>query len=176
RLEVSSPSSNSNITEENDNSHLNDSQEDVYEQDADIEPSTDNDIQLENQKEVSQSIDINEQDVQPQQNNNTNKADQNANNSASDSSQQQESSNESAQVVKPMIRKGPNIKLPSVSLLEQPQVIEPNEDWIADKKQELNDALYYFNVPAEVQDVTEGPSVTRFELSVEKGVKVSRIT
>ncbi|WP_370695463.1 DNA translocase FtsK, partial [Staphylococcus aureus] len=27
----------------------------------------------------------------------------------------------------------------------------------------------------EVQDVTEGPSVTRFELSVEKGVKVSRI-
>ncbi|HFG9097694.1 TPA: DNA translocase FtsK [Staphylococcus argenteus] len=176
RLEVSSPSSNSNITEENDNSHLNDSQEGVYEQDADIEPSTDNDIQLENQKEVSQSIDINEQDVQPQQNNDTNKADQNANNSASDSNQQQESSNESAQVVKPMIRKGPNIKLPSVSLLEQPQVIEPNEDWIADKKQELNDALYYFNVPAEVQDVTEGPSVTRFELSVEKGVKVSRIT
>ncbi|HHP1251792.1 TPA: DNA translocase FtsK [Staphylococcus argenteus] len=176
RLEVSSPSSNSNITEENDNSHLNDSQEDIYEQDADIEPSTDNDIQLENQKEVSQSIDINEQDVQPQQNNDTNKADQNANNSASDSNQQQESSNESAQVVKPMIRKGPNIKLPSVSLLEQPQVIEPNEDWIADKKQELNDALYYFNVPAEVQDVTEGPSVTRFELSVEKGVKVSRIT
>ncbi|MCG9794948.1 DNA translocase FtsK [Staphylococcus argenteus] len=176
RLEVSSPPSNSNITEENDNSHLNDSQEDVYEQDADIEPSTDNDIQLENQKEVSQSIDINEQDVQQQQNNDTNKADQNANNSASDSNQQQESSNESAQVVKPMIRKGPNIKLPSVSLLEQPQVIEPNEDWIADKKQELNDALYYFNVPAEVQDVTEGPSVTRFELSVEKGVKVSRIT
>ncbi|SQA00467.1 SpoIIIE family cell division protein [Staphylococcus aureus] len=36
--------------------------------------------------------------------------------------------------------------------------------------------LFYFNVPAEVQDVTEGPSVTRFELSVEKGVKVSRIT
>ena len=137
RLEVSSPSSNSNITEENDNSHLNDSQEDIYEQDADIEPSTDNDIQLENQKEVSQSIDINEQDVQPQQNNDTNKADQNANNSASDSNQQQESSNESAQVVKPMIRKGPNIKLPSVSLLEQPQVIEPNEDWIADKSKNL---------------------------------------
>ncbi|MGT2610207.1 DNA translocase FtsK [Staphylococcus aureus] len=43
-------------------------------------------------------------------------------------------------------------------------------------KKELNDALFYFNVPAEVQDVTEGPSVTRFELSVEKGVKVSRIT
>lgn len=84
--------------------------------------------------------------------------------------------NQTVQTSKPMIRKGPNIKLPSVSLLEEPQVIEPNEDWITDKKKELNDALFYFNVPAEVQDVTEGPSVTRFELSVEKGVKVSRIT
>ncbi|EHJ08262.1 FtsK/SpoIIIE family protein [Staphylococcus simiae CCM 7213 = CCUG 51256] len=74
------------------------------------------------------------------------------------------------------IRKGPNIKLPSVDLLEEPKVLEPNEAWIDEKKQELNDALYYFNVPAEVQEVTEGPSVTRFELSVEKGVKVSRIT
>lgn len=84
--------------------------------------------------------------------------------------------NHAVQISKPMIRKGPNIKLPSVSLLEEPQVIEPDEDWITDKKKELNDALFYFNVPAEVQDVTEGPSVTRFELSVEKGVKVSRIT
>lgn len=84
--------------------------------------------------------------------------------------------NQAVQTTKPMIRKGPNIKLPSVSLLEEPQVIEPDVDWITDKKKELNDALFYFNVPAEVQDVTEGPSVTRFELSVEKGVKVSRIT
>ncbi len=47
-----------------------------------------------------------------------------------------------------MIRKGPNIKLPSVSLLEEPQVIESDEDWITDKKKELNDALFYFSVPA----------------------------
>ena len=33
------------------------------------------------------------------------------------------------------------------------------------KTKELNDAFYYFNVPAEVQNVTEGPSVTRFELA-----------
>ena len=74
------------------------------------------------------------------------------------------------------IRKGPNIKLPSFDLLEEPEPHEINEEWIEEKKQELNDALYYFNVPAEVKNVTEGPSVTRFELSVEKGVKVSRIT
>lgn len=74
------------------------------------------------------------------------------------------------------IRKGPNIKLPSYQLLEAPEPHEKDQDWIDNKKQELNDALYYFNVPAEVKNVTEGPSVTRFELSVEKGVKVSRIT
>lgn len=83
---------------------------------------------------------------------------------------------ESQQAKQQGIRKGPNIKLPSFDLLEEPEPHEVNEEWIEDKKQELNDALYYFNVPAEVKNVTEGPSVTRFELSVEKGVKVSRIT
>lgn len=77
---------------------------------------------------------------------------------------------------KPTIRRGPNIKLPNLDLLEEPKQHEIDNAWIEDKKQELNDAFYYFNVPAEVQNVTEGPSVTRFELSVEKGVKVSRIT
>lgn len=77
---------------------------------------------------------------------------------------------------KPTIRRGPNIKLPSASLLDEPEEHEIDNSWIEEKKQELNEAFYYFNVPAEVQNVTEGPSVTRFELSVEKGVKVSRIT
>ena len=63
-----------------------------------------------------------------------------------------------------------------MALLESPEEQEVDDAWIEEKKQELNDAFYYFNVPAEVQTVTEGPSVTRFELSVEKGVKVSRIT
>ena len=74
------------------------------------------------------------------------------------------------------IRRGPSVKLPDVALLESPEEQEVDDAWIEEKKQELNDAFYYFNVPAEVQTVTEGPSVTRFELSVEKGVKVSRIT
>ena len=77
---------------------------------------------------------------------------------------------------KAAIRKGPNIKLPSLELLEDPEIHQIDNSWIEEKKQELNDAFYYFNVPAEVQNVTVGPSVTRFELAVEKGVKVSRIT
>ncbi|EJD5732259.1 DNA translocase FtsK [Staphylococcus pseudintermedius] len=74
------------------------------------------------------------------------------------------------------IRRGPNLKLPSFDLLEAPEEQEQDENWIAEKKEELNNAFYYFNVPAEVVNVVEGPSVTRFELSVERGVKVSRIT
>ncbi|MEY8603726.1 DNA translocase FtsK [Staphylococcus nepalensis] len=80
------------------------------------------------------------------------------------------------QGTKTAIRKGPNINLPSIDLLEEPKAHEKDNQWIEEKKHELNEAFYYFNVPAEVQTVTEGPSVTRFELSVEKGVKVSRIT
>ncbi|EGQ3067695.1 DNA translocase FtsK [Staphylococcus pseudintermedius] len=74
------------------------------------------------------------------------------------------------------IRRGPNLKLPSLDLLEAPEEQEQDENWIAEKKEELNNAFYYFNVPAEVVNVVEGPSVTRFELSMERGVKVSRIT
>ncbi|MDK3833929.1 DNA translocase FtsK [Staphylococcus pseudintermedius] len=74
------------------------------------------------------------------------------------------------------IRRGPNLKLPSLDLLEAPEEQEQDENWIAENKEELNNAFYYFNVPAEVVNVVEGPSVTRFELSVERGVKVSRIT
>ncbi|WP_214551512.1 DNA translocase FtsK [Staphylococcus pseudintermedius] len=74
------------------------------------------------------------------------------------------------------IRRGPNLKLPSLDLLEAPEEQEQDENWIAEKKEELNNAFYYFNVPAEVVNVVEGPSVTRFELSVERGVKVLRIT
>ncbi|MDF4038683.1 DNA translocase FtsK [Staphylococcus aureus] len=120
-----------------------------------------------------QDNDDQQKDIQPSF---SNQNEDTANENRPRTNQPDVATNQAVQTSKPMIRKGPNIKLPSVSLLEEPQVIEPDEDWITDKKKELNDALFYFNVPAEVQDVTEGPSVTRFELSVEKGVKVSRIT
>lgn len=68
------------------------------------------------------------------------------------------------------------LNLPSIDLLDQPEIHEKDNAWIEEKKQQLNDAFFYFNVPAEVVNVIEGPSVTRFELSVERGVKVSRIT
>lgn len=73
-------------------------------------------------------------------------------------------------------RKGPKYLLPPVSLLNPADNMERDESWVEEHKAQLDDAFYHFNVPAKVENVVVGPSVTRFELSVEKGVKVSRIT
>ena len=42
---------------------------------------------------------------------------------------------------KPVIRRGPNIKLPSPVLLEEPEEHEIDNSWIEEKKQELNEAF-----------------------------------
>ncbi|WP_414053427.1 DNA translocase FtsK [Macrococcus equi] len=76
----------------------------------------------------------------------------------------------------PSKRIGPKYLLPPVSLLNPEDKQERDETWVEEHKSQLNDAFYHFNVPAKVENVVVGPSVTRFELSVEKGVKVSRIT
>lgn len=76
----------------------------------------------------------------------------------------------------PTKRIGPKYLLPPVSLLNPEDKVERDETWVEEHKAQLDDAFYHFNVPAKVENVVVGPSVTRFELSVEKGVKVSRIT
>ncbi|MGK0575582.1 DNA translocase FtsK [Macrococcus capreoli] len=76
----------------------------------------------------------------------------------------------------PAKRIGPKYLLPPVSLLHPEDKMERDETWVAEHQAQLDDAFYHFNVPAKVENVVVGPSVTRFELSVEKGVKVSRIT
>ncbi|KAA1038409.1 DNA translocase FtsK [Macrococcus equipercicus] len=73
-------------------------------------------------------------------------------------------------------RKGPNYLLPPVSLLAHPEAPAASHEWVEEQRAQLDEALYHFNVPAKVEHVVVGPSVTRYELSVEKGVKVSRIT
>ncbi|GGB02893.1 DNA translocase FtsK [Macrococcus hajekii] len=73
-------------------------------------------------------------------------------------------------------RKGPKYLLPPVSLLTPEESSHENVEWVEEQRQQLDEAFYHFNVPAKVEEVVIGPSVTRYELSVEKGVKVSRIT
>ncbi|MFD1851077.1 DNA translocase FtsK [Oceanobacillus bengalensis] len=61
-------------------------------------------------------------------------------------------------------------------LLNDP-VMENNDNlvWIEEQQQLLEETLKHFNVRAKVVKATQGPSVTRFEVHPEMGVKVSKI-
>nr|WP_285292029.1 DNA translocase FtsK [Bacillus sp. ISL-18] len=66
--------------------------------------------------------------------------------------------------------------LPRSNLLSPPVTEILDTDWIDGQKDLLNVTLKNFNVGASVVNVTQGPSVTRFEVQPEPGVKVNKIT
>ena len=67
-------------------------------------------------------------------------------------------------------------QFPGAELLSPPIFQEKSSDWIEEQEQLLNSTLKNFNVRAKVVNVTQGPSVTRFEVQPEPGVKVNKIT
>ena len=69
-----------------------------------------------------------------------------------------------------------NYNFPPFQLLTPPAIVENNENWIEELKDILDQTLENFNVGARVVNVTQGPSVTRFEVQPEPGVKVNKIT
>lgn len=70
--------------------------------------------------------------------------------------------------------------LPTVDLLEMPKPTAKTRDEVKNELEEkanrLLDTLRSFKVDASIIDITQGPSVTRFELQPGFGVKVSKIT
>lgn len=73
-----------------------------------------------------------------------------------------------------------NYKLPSVSLLAKPKPMAKSRNEIKreleDKANRLLETLASFKVDAKILNITQGPSVTRFELQPGFGIKVSKIT
>lgn len=65
---------------------------------------------------------------------------------------------------------------PPATLLSPPVHLNKDESWLDYQEDLLNETLQNFNVEAHVVNRTQGPSVTRFEVQPEKGVKVSKIT
>ena len=65
---------------------------------------------------------------------------------------------------------------PQLNFLSPPVLKESSGEWLESQRNLLNDTLANFNVRASVVNVTEGPSVTRFEVQPEPGVKVNKIT
>ncbi|MCM3116596.1 DNA translocase FtsK [Neobacillus sp. MER 74] len=66
--------------------------------------------------------------------------------------------------------------LPTSSLLNPPVTVGNDMKWLLEQEEILNETLKNFNVGASVVNVTQGPSVTRFEVQPEPGVKVNKIT
>jgi S-DNA-T family DNA segregation ATPase FtsK/SpoIIIE len=67
-------------------------------------------------------------------------------------------------------------EFPTFDLLNPPIVIETDTDWLKEQENLLNQTLENFNVGAKVVNITQGPSVTRFEVHPEPGVKVNKVT
>lgn len=67
---------------------------------------------------------------------------------------------------------------PPLTLLPAPVISEDPEldKWVEDQVQTLNETLKAFHVDATVSDWTIGPTVTQFELTLGRGVKVNKIT
>ncbi|SHQ03315.1 DNA translocase FtsK [Mycobacteroides abscessus subsp. abscessus] len=70
----------------------------------------------------------------------------------------------------------PYYVFPELNLLTPPVIYDTSGEWLEERERLLNDTLESFNVRASVVNVTQGPSVTRFEVQPEPGVKVNKIT
>lgn len=71
-----------------------------------------------------------------------------------------------------------NYEFPPVSILKQNTMRGRNGDSEAElrkKAQKLEDVLHSFNIDADVTNVTQGPTVTRYEVHPNSGVKVKGI-
>ncbi len=70
--------------------------------------------------------------------------------------------------------------MPTVDLLEDPKPLSKTREEVKSELEEkanrLLDTLRSFKVDASIMNITQGPSVTRFELQPGFGVKVSKIT
>lgn len=81
-------------------------------------------------------------------------------------------------VKQPSVRKQKTYKFPPINLLEPGKNNSKgsSRDELGAVAHKLEEALESFGVSARVTDVSQGPSVTRYELEPAVGVKVSRIT
>ncbi|MCZ0755163.1 DNA translocase FtsK [Anoxybacillus sp. J5B_2022] len=68
-------------------------------------------------------------------------------------------------------------RFPPLDLLQPPQARkEVDERWLHEQRQRLDETFQNFHIGAKVVGITQGPTVTRFEVQPAPGVKVSKIT
>lgn len=85
-------------------------------------------------------------------------------------------SKDRAAAIQPEVHPAAIYDFPPLDLLSPPVFKAPDPEWLSEQEHMLNETLRNFNVGAKVVNVTQGPSVTRFEVQPEPGVKVNKIT
>ncbi len=70
-----------------------------------------------------------------------------------------------------------NYTLPTIDLLQKPErKVTNNSEWLNKQIDILNDTFEEFNIGASVKKYTKGPTVTRYEIALDRGVNVKKIT
>lgn len=64
---------------------------------------------------------------------------------------------------------------PPIHFLTPPEEKIIDQEWMESQGNKLIEALSYFQISAELQDIMQGPAVTQFEITVAHGIKVSKI-
>ncbi|GAM12765.1 DNA translocase FtsK [Mesobacillus selenatarsenatis] len=85
-------------------------------------------------------------------------------------------SNDREAAIEPEVHPAAVYDFPPLELLSPPVFKAPDPEWLSEQEHMLNETLRNFNVGARVVNVTQGPSVTRFEVQPEPGVKVNKVT
>lgn len=73
------------------------------------------------------------------------------------------------------IEEPPHYALPPKNFLIHPEEHIEDTEWLQSQSVKLEEALSYFAVQANVIEAVQGPTVTRFELTVGHGTKVSKV-
>lgn len=63
----------------------------------------------------------------------------------------------------------------TLQLLREPEFQQADVEWMEEQGQLLVEVLAEFNVPTEIENIVQGPTVTQFEITVGHGVKISKI-
>ncbi|WP_318614180.1 DNA translocase FtsK [Sporosarcina sp. YIM B06819] len=69
----------------------------------------------------------------------------------------------------------PYYAFPSLDYLIPPEAQIEDSEWLESQSEKLEEALSHFAVQATVIEAVQGPTVTRFELTVGQGTKVSKV-
>lgn len=76
----------------------------------------------------------------------------------------------------PLLEKQPHgLRLPLDLLDDPPESSDDHAQWILEKKQILVETLSNFHVAADIIGYVRGPSVTRFDIHLQPGVKINKV-